>query len=140
MYYSVMVSEDYLHNKKIFPALEMLELECLNKEFMWFISSPEVVIHPLESSLLLGQSPTSKDGLKVDPLPLDLVEIVEVFIKIGQPLLPDGSLVLEALVVGRILQGLQQALVVTNLDIKKFFFLLIHAIEFGEQLNTEYCI
>lgn len=50
---------------------------------------PEIIIHPLESSLLLGKGSSSKDWLQVDPLSLDLIQVVEILIQISKPLLPD---------------------------------------------------
>lgn len=81
---------------------------------------PIVIIHSLKSSLLLGKSPSSKDWFKVHPLPLDLVQVVQVLVKISQSLLPHRGLVLKALIVWRILQRLQQALIVTNLIYRVF--------------------
>lgn len=50
---------------------------------------PEIIIHPLESSLLLGKGSSTKDWLQVDPLSLDLIQVVEILIQISKPLLPD---------------------------------------------------
>lgn len=50
---------------------------------------PEIIIHPLESSLLHGKGSSTKDWLQVDPLSLDLIQVVEILIQISKPLLPD---------------------------------------------------
>ena len=76
---------------------------------------PEVIVHTLEAGLLLGQGTPAKDGLQVHPLPLDLVEVVQQLIEVCKTLLPHWCLVLKALVVRRVLQWLQQALVVSHL-------------------------
>ena len=65
---------------------------------------PVVIIHSLESSLFLGQGSAPKDGLEIDPLALDLVEILEVLVQVSKPLFPDRRLVLEYPVVRRVLQ------------------------------------
>ena len=80
---------------------------------------PEVIVDPLESPLFLGQGSTPKYGFEVDPLALYLVEIVQELVQVGQARLPDGSFVLEALVVGRVLERLQQTLVVSYLQPNK---------------------
>ena len=78
--------------------------------------SPEIIVYPPEAALLLGEGSPAKDGLQVDPLALDLVQVLQVLVKVCQSLLPDGGLVRKALVVGRVLQGLQETLVITNLE------------------------
>ena len=76
---------------------------------------PEVVVDALEATLFLGQRATAEDGLEVDPLALNLIEVVQVLVELAQACLPDASLVLERLVVGRVLERVQQALVVAHL-------------------------
>lgn len=70
------------------------------------VTVPKVIIHSLEASLLFGESPTPKYGLQVNPFPLNLVQVVEVFVQVSQTLLPHRSFVLKTLVIWRILEGL----------------------------------
>ena len=51
--------------------------------------SPEVRVHSPEPGLFSGQSSVAKDGFEVDPATLDLVEVMEVLIQVGQPPLPE---------------------------------------------------
>ena len=80
---------------------------------------PEIIVHSLEPSLFLRQRTSAKDRLKIDPLPLDLVQIVEVVIEFTQACLPDRRFVLEGFVVGRVFEGVEQALVVADLRERK---------------------
>lgn len=77
--------------------------------------SPEILVHPLKAGLFPRQRPTAKYGLKVDPLPLDGVEVLEVLVEVGQSGLPQRHFVLEAQVIGRVFERLQQAAVVAHL-------------------------
>ncbi len=77
--------------------------------------SPEILVHPLKAGLFPRQRPTPKYGLEVDPLPLDGVEVLEVLVEVGQPGFPQRHFVLEARVIGRVFERLQQAAVVAHL-------------------------
>ena len=88
-------------------------MKCSHK--LHCLYAPEVSVDPLEPGLLSGEGTAPENGLQVDPSPLDLVELVEELVEVGQPGLPDGGLVGKPLEVRGVLQRLQQALVVSHL-------------------------
>ena len=66
--------------------------------------SPEFIIDPFKSTLFFWKCSSSKDWLKIDPLALDLVQILQNKVKIGKACLPDRCLVLKMLVIRRVFQ------------------------------------
>lgn len=76
---------------------------------------PEVLVHSLEASLFPWQRPTSEYGLEVDPLPLDGVEVLEVLIQVGQSGFPQRHFILEAQVIRRVFERLQQTAIISHL-------------------------
>ena len=75
----------------------------------------EVVIDSLETSLFPRQRSTAKYGFKVHPSTLDLVQVVKVFVEVCKPRLPESCLVSKSFKVGRVLERLEQTLVVSDL-------------------------
>lgn len=69
----------------------------------------------MKAGLFPRQRPTPKYGLKVDPLPLNGVEVLEVLVEVGQSGFPQRHFVLEAQVIGRVFERLQEAPVVPHL-------------------------
>ena len=77
---------------------------------------PVLFVDSLESSRFPWQRTTSEYRLKVDPLPLDLVESLEDGVQLRETRLPETSLVLKTFEIRRILEGLQETLIVPNLQ------------------------
>ena len=77
---------------------------------------PVLFVDSLESSRFPWQRTTSEYRLKVDPLPLDLVESLEDGIQLRETRLPETSFVLKTFEIRRILEGLQETLIVPNLQ------------------------
>jgi len=78
-------------------------------------NSPEFIVDLFESTLFFWKRSSSKDWLKIDPFTLDLVQILQNKVEIGETCLPDGCLVLKMLVIRWVFQWLQQRLIVANL-------------------------
>ena len=62
-------------------------------------NSPEFIVDLFESTLFFWKRSSSKDWLKIDPFTLDLVQILQNKVEIGETCLPDGCLVLKMLVI-----------------------------------------
>lgn len=77
--------------------------------------SSEIIVHSFESGLFPWQCPSAKDGFKVHPSTLDLVQVVKVFVKVGKTGLPERCLVSKSFKVGGVFEGLKKALVVSDL-------------------------
>ena len=67
---------------------------------------PVLFVDSLESSRFPWQRTTSEYRLKVDPLPLDLVEPLEDGVQLRETRLPETSFVLKTFEIRRILEGL----------------------------------
>ena len=77
-------------------------------------NASEIIIDAFESSLLFGQRASSKNRLQIHPLALNLVQIHQIMVQIGQTRFPDVSLVFEDLIIRRVLEGLEKTLVVAD--------------------------
>ena len=100
--------------------------------------SPEIIIYPLEASLLLRQRSSAKDRFQVNPLALNLVHVVQILVQVSKTLLPDGGFVCESLVVRGIFQGLEKTLVVSNLQRSRMKLLNILSLQARQNLLFAY--
>ena len=75
----------------------------------------KIIIHSFKPGLFPWQCPSAEDGFKVHPPSLDLVQVVQVFVKVSKAGLPERCLVSKSLKVGGVFEGLKKALVVSNL-------------------------